>query len=91
MAKKPNRSSRTDLQYTRIIQRLRVSPATSEQLRFEGVYCVAPRIMELRKMGYDIETERRQSVDRDGYEHRGVGLYILHSEPPNFPKVRGAA
>ena len=89
MIKKPNRSSRTAFQYARIIARLRISPATTEQLRFEGVYCVAPRIMELRKMGYDIETQRRQTVDRDGYEHRGVGLYILHSEPDSLPNVEG--
>ena len=90
MAKKPTRSSRTALQYTRIIERLRVSPATTEQLRFEGVYCVAPRIMELKRKGYDIETQLRQSVDRDGFSHRGVGLYILHSEPDPSTDVEGA-
>lgn len=35
---------------------------------------------ELRRMGYDIRTERVTIWDQDGYRHSGVALYSLAGE-----------
>ena len=87
---KPFYSTATAEQHNRIIERLRISPATTAQLREIGCFCPASRIIELREYGYRIETQRRDIVDAHGYPHRRMGLYILHSEPDPSTDVEGA-
>lgn len=75
------KSTSTEAQRERILKALRVGPKTSYDLRRLGCYQSAARILELRRRGYDIRTERVTLYDRDGYAHRGAALYTLVSEP----------
>ena len=84
-------STATAEQHNRIIERLRISPATTAQLREIGCFCPASRIIELRRCGFNIETKRRNIVDAQGYPHKGMGFYILHGEPEPINYLEGAA
>lgn len=65
-------------QRERILEALAVGPKTSYDLRRLGCYQCPTRVLELRRMGYDIKTERVQIWDAEGYRHSGVALYTLH-------------
>jgi len=73
-------------QRQRILEALRLRPHTSYDLRRAGCYQCPTRVFELRHEGFEIKTSRVVIVDRDGFEHRGVALYELVTEP-----ARGAA
>lgn len=45
-----------------------------------GVMSPAPRILELRRQGYKIETHWQTAIDRAGIVHR-QGLYVLIPSP----------
>lgn len=81
-AKNPiSASTSGEAQRKRIIKMLRVSDKTSYDLRRAGCYQAPARIIELRRMGYVIETTRVTLTDRDGYQHRNCALYHLVEEP----------
>jgi len=88
---KPQATTSTKVQRLRVFEALTLSPKTTEELRELGIFCPARRVLELRKEGYDIRTERVNIYDAHGYPHRGMGLYILHSEPEPFNDLEGAA
>jgi hypothetical protein len=75
------RSTATEAQRERIAALLRMRPHNGYELRRAGCYQCPTRIFELRARGYDIETQRVSVVDRDGFSHRGVALYVLLAEP----------
>lgn len=75
------RSTATEAQRERIAALLRMRPHNGYELRRAGCYQCPTRIFELRARGYDIETQRVSVVDRDGFSHKGVALYVLHREP----------
>lgn len=70
-----------------MLEALRQRPQTTHDLRCLGIYQAPARIIELRRRGYHIVTERVVLWDRDGFEHRNSGLYRLEEEPA---KVKGA-
>lgn len=70
-------------QRRRILRALRAGPKTTEDLRRLGCYQAPTRIYELRERGYHIQTSRVSLWDRDGFQHRGIALYSLESEPAN--------
>lgn len=65
-------------QQRRILEALAQRPHTSYELRKLGCYQANTRILELRRKGYSISTERVSIWDDEGYRHDGVGLYTLH-------------
>jgi hypothetical protein len=72
-----DRSTGADSQRVRIVQALTTGPKTSYDLRRLGCYQCPTRVLELRRMGYDIRTQRVTIWDADGYRHYGVALYSL--------------
>lgn len=74
------KSTATEAQRTRILNALRRGPQTTYDLRRMGCYQAPARIIELRRMGYDILTEFVTLYDRDGYEHRNCARYHLRGE-----------
>ncbi|WP_291774379.1 helix-turn-helix domain-containing protein [Castellaniella sp.] len=72
-----NRSTSADSQRTRIMQALVTGPKTSYDLRRIGCYQCPTRVLELRRMGHDIRTQRVSIWDANGYRHCGVALYSL--------------
>lgn len=79
------------LQRAKILARLRVGPATKEQLQTE-MFVPDPtvRIHELREEGHDIATRWIDRVNPDGSINR-VALYVLRGkddrQPNLFPKA----
>lgn len=71
------KSTHAEAQRERILHALCVGPKTSYELRRIGCYQCPTRVLELRRMGYDIRTERVSIWDEDGYRHCGVALYTL--------------
>lgn len=65
-------------QRIRILQALALRPHTSYELRKLGCYQANTRVLELRRQGYHISTERVSIWDDEGYRHDGVALYALH-------------
>lgn len=80
-----SKSTATEAQRARILDALRTGPKTSYDLRRLGVYQQSTRIFELRKMGFEIETELVSLYDRDGFLHRNCARYHLHAEPQEVP------
>ncbi|HCN70869.1 MAG TPA: hypothetical protein DIS96_03810 [Pusillimonas sp.] len=74
------KSTSSEAQRQRIIEALRTGPKTSYQLRRLGCYQHSTRIFELRRQGYDIETERVVLYDRDGFMHPRCARYHLRGE-----------
>lgn len=75
------KSTATEAQRQRILEALRTGPKTSYDLRRMGCYQAPARIIELRRLGYEIETERVALYDRDGYMHPRCARYHLRAEP----------
>lgn len=71
------KSTSTEAQRQRILVALRAGPKTSYDLRRLGCYQAPTRIIELRRMGYDIKTELVALYDRDGYMHPRCARYSL--------------
>lgn len=74
------RSITTKAQRQRILKALRNGPKTSYDLRRIGCYQAPARIIELRRMGYEIKTELVTLYDRDGFQHPRCARYHLISE-----------
>lgn len=74
-------STALEAQRRKILALLRTSPKHTYQLRALGISHPAGRVLELQRMGYDIQTERISTVDGDGYMHHGVARYTLNAEP----------
>lgn len=72
-----SRSTATKDQRERILSALKSGPKTSYDLRRMGCYQAPARVIELRRMGHVIRTERVTLWDRDGYPHKGCALYRL--------------
>lgn len=64
-------STTADSQREKIVQALATGPKTSYDLRRIGCYQCPTRVLELRRMGYDIRTQRVNIWDADGYRRRG--------------------
>lgn len=62
-----------------ILQRLRQRPHSTLELRNFGICAPAPRVLELRRQGFDIATTWRHEEDHAGITHR-IGVYSLISE-----------
>lgn len=71
------RSTSAAGQRARILEALATGQKTSYDLRRIGCYQCPTRVLELRRMGYDIRTQRVSIWDQDGYQHHGVALYSL--------------
>lgn len=72
-----HKSTATAAQHARILVLLAIRPQSTEDLRKAGIFQVSTRVLELRRLGYDIVTARIPWTDRDGYVHHGVALYSL--------------
>ncbi|WP_295525616.1 helix-turn-helix domain-containing protein [uncultured Pseudacidovorax sp.] len=70
----------TEEQRAKILGLLRMRPHTSYELRRAGCYQCPTRVFELRRQGYEIETQRVTVVDQDGFSHPFVALYSLADE-----------
>lgn len=75
------KSTATEAQRARILDALRSGPKTSYDLRRLGCYQAPARILELRRLGFDIRTELVDLYDRDGYLHPRAARYHLRAEP----------
>lgn len=71
----------THSQRIAILQRLKQGSLSTLEARQMGICSPAPRIMELRKKGYDISTTTRDEVDHAGVIHKGIAVYTLHHSP----------
>ena len=72
-----SRSTSGESQRVRILEALALRPHTSYELRRLGCYQCPTRVLELRRMGYDIQTQRVSVWDTEGYRHHGIALYSL--------------
>lgn len=72
-----NKSTSSESQRQRIIDALKLRPHTSYDLRKMGCYQANTRILELRRKGFNITTERVSIWDEEGYQHNRVALYSL--------------
>lgn len=65
-----------------IIQALLTGPKTTIELREQwGVMAPAPRILELKRLGWIIVTFPVSAFTADGIKHHGVARYVLLLEP----------
>lgn len=80
-AARADKSTATAAQEHRILDGLRVSPKTTDDLRRLGVYQVSARIWGLRAKGYNIETVLFDGYAADGYSHTRMARYTLLAEP----------
>jgi len=64
----------TEIQQMMVLRALMEGPKTTVELRRLNILSPAPRVMELRNMGIDIDTDWARFNDSDGLEHR-VGEY----------------
>ncbi|MDP1680962.1 MAG: helix-turn-helix domain-containing protein [Burkholderiales bacterium] len=73
----PNNTSASNARAI-ILAALRTGPQTTVALRHEhGVMSPAPRVLELRERGYQIDTVRVHAATPDGVNHHSVALYML--------------
>ncbi|MDP1683123.1 MAG: helix-turn-helix domain-containing protein [Burkholderiales bacterium] len=73
----PNNTSASNARAI-ILEALRTGPQTTVALRHEhGVMSPAPRVLELRERGYQIDTVRVHAATPDGVNHRSVALYVM--------------
>tara|TARA_R110000868_G_scaffold52052_1_gene164715 strand:+ start:1576 stop:1893 length:318 start_codon:yes stop_codon:yes gene_type:complete len=52
------------------------------ELRKHGIMAPAPRIFELRQMGYNIAKVLETYIDETGKVHHGVARYYFANNPP---------
>lgn len=72
-----SKSTSGKAQRTRILEALMMRPHNSYELRKMGCYQAPTRISELRRLGFNITTERVSIWDDEGYRHDGIALYAL--------------
>jgi hypothetical protein len=75
------KSTASEAQLDRLLMLLRLRPHHTHELRSKGISHPAGRVLNLIKRGYLIGSGRIATVDSDGFEHVGVALYSLVSEP----------
>ena len=75
-----SKSTSGEAQRQRILKALAQRPHSSYELRKIGCYQAPTRIIELRRLGYDISTERISIWDDEGYRHSGIALYTLRGK-----------
>lgn len=76
------KDNRAHVQRATLIQALRTGAKTTPELRESwGIMSPAPRVFELRLLGYEIETLFIAAFTADGVKHHGVAKYLLRSEP----------
>lgn len=75
------KSTTSEAQRQRVLEALRLRPHTTHDLRCLGIYQAPARVIELRRRGYNIATERVTLYDRDGYPHFRAARYHLEAEP----------
>lgn len=83
-AKYSPRSTATAAQIARLVERLRIRPHHTHELRKLGISHPAGRVKDLVNDGYMISSGRINTVDSDGFTHVGVALYDLISEPRGY-------
>ena len=67
----------------KIVSLLRIKPTHTIQFRENhSLISPAPRIIELRNKGYEIETLKIRAQAMNGRWHNNIALYTLISEPP---------
>lgn len=72
----------TEVQREAILALLRAGPRTTfEVRRFASAMQASTRILELRRAGYKILTERVEAADEAGVLHQRVAMYSLVGEP----------
>jgi len=76
-----SRSTATAAQLARIIDALRISSKTTDDLRQLGIYQVSARVHYLRAAGYNIETTLFDGFAADGYSHARMARYTLLGDP----------
>jgi hypothetical protein len=64
----------TEIQQKTVLKAIMAGPKTTMELRTLNVLSPAPRVQEIREMGFDIETDWAYFNDSDGAEHR-IGEY----------------
>ena len=64
----------TEIQQKTVLKALMNGPKTTMELRKLNVLSPAPRVLELREVGFNIETDWAYFDDSDGVEHR-IGEY----------------
>lgn len=77
---KHSKSTATKAQQARVLALLRETPRSTAELRNHGIFCPAPRVLELRAQGHEIITARETYTDENGYHHRNAGRYVLMRE-----------
>lgn len=77
---KHSKSTATKAQQARVLALLRETPCSTAELRKHGIFCPAPRVLELRAQGHVILTARETYTDENGYHHRNAGRYVLLRE-----------
>ena len=86
-----SRSTSTETQILKLRAFLREGPKTTHFLRMRGISHPAGRVQDMRDDGYEIATERVNSVDSDGFTHINVARYVLLKEPPQQTTLPGVA
>lgn len=72
-------SNSSNAQRKRFLERLKLGPVDTVTARSElDILCPAARVLELRKLGYNIETVWLNRPTDCGDVHR-VALYVLHA------------
>lgn len=74
-------------QRLQILAHLKLKPLNTLQLRELGFMTPAPRIMELRRMGYPIKTVCKDAYDHCGILHKRVAIYSLITSPESKEAV----
>jgi hypothetical protein len=76
---KPFYSNNSANQRARILKHFAISPrlSTIEAREVHGILHPCGRIMELRNLGYRIDTHWITAPDSNGVAHR-IGLYVFH-------------
>ena len=69
-----DKSTSGEAQRARILKALAMRPHNSYELRKMGCYQANTRILELRRQGHDISTQRVSIWDDEGYRHDGIAF-----------------
>lgn len=75
-----SKGTESKAQAYRLLEALRSYAVTTfEAMRYLDVYHCPARVLQLRKMGYQITTHWQTVITEAGVKHR-VGLYVLNSQ-----------
>lgn len=71
-------STSTHCQRLFVLAELKKQPCSTLYLRSKGVCSPAPRILELKKRGYNITKHTTTEADSAGVIHHNIAVYTLH-------------